>query len=42
MARMKGLLFKQEIKNRRIAKIKSKLFHKLKKKEREREEEKIR
>lgn len=42
MARMKGLLFRQEIKNRRIAKIKSKLYHKLKKKEREREEDKIR
>lgn len=42
MARMKGLLFRQEIKNRRISKIKSKLFHKLKKKEREREEDKIR
>lgn len=42
IARMKGLLFRQEIKNRRIAKIKSKLYHKLKKKEREREEDKIR
>lgn len=42
MARMKGLLFRQEIKNRRISKIKSKLYHKLKKKEREREEDKIR
>lgn len=41
MARMKGLLFRQEIKNRRVSKIKSKLYHKLKKKERERDEEKI-
>jgi U3 small nucleolar RNA-associated protein 14 len=38
MARLKGLLFRQEIKNRRVSKIKSKLFHKLKKKERERDE----
>ena len=41
MSRLKGLLFRQEIKNRRVAKIKSKLYHKLKKKEREREEEKL-
>ena len=37
MARLKTLLFKQEIKNRRV----SKLYHKLKKKDKEREEEKL-
>ena len=42
MGRLKSLLFRQEIKNRRIAKIKSKLYHKLKKKERDREETKLR
>jgi U3 small nucleolar RNA-associated protein 14 len=42
MARLKSLLFRQEIKNRRISKIKSKLYHKLKKKDKEREEEKLR
>ena len=36
------MLFKSEIKNRRIAKIKSKLYHKLKKKEKDREEKKLR
>ncbi len=41
MGRLKSLLFKQEIKNRRVAKIKSKLYHKLKKKERERDEDKL-
>ena len=41
MAKLKTLLFRQEIKNRRVSKIKSKLFHKLKKKDREREEEKL-
>lgn len=41
MNRLKGLLFRQEIKNRRVAKIKSKLYHKLKKKENEREEQKL-
>jgi U3 small nucleolar RNA-associated protein 14 len=30
---MKHLLFRQEMKNRRISKIKSKLYHKLKKRE---------
>lgn len=42
MARLKTLLFRQEIKHRRVAKIKSKLYHKLKKKDKEREEEKLR
>ena len=39
---MKQLLFRQEIKNKRIKKIKSKLYHKLKKKEKSREEGKMR
>ncbi len=38
---MKHLLFRQEHKNRRISKIKSKLYHKLKKREKEREEKKL-
>lgn len=38
---MKNLLFRQEHKNRRISKIKSKLYHKLKKREKEREEKKL-
>ena len=38
---MKNLLFRQELKNRRISKIKSKLYHKLKKREKEREEKKL-
>lgn len=37
MAKMKSLLFKSEIKNRRVSKIKSKLYHKLKKKDSNRE-----
>ena len=40
--KLKSLLFKSEIKNRRIAKIKSKLYHKLKKKDKDREEKKLR
>lgn len=39
---MKSLLFRQELKNKRIKKIKSKLYHKLKKKEKNRETEKLR
>jgi U3 small nucleolar RNA-associated protein 14 len=39
--KMKQLLFRQEHKNKRIKKIKSKLYHKLKKKEKMREEGKI-
>ena len=38
---MKQLLFRQEIKNKRVKKIKSKLYHKLKKKDRTREEGKM-
>lgn len=34
LQKMKSLLFRQEHKNKRIKKIKSKLYHKLKKKER--------
>ena len=41
MAKMKNLLFRQEIKNKRISKIKSKLYHKLKKREKDREEKKL-
>lgn len=33
LSKAKQLLFRQEIKNKRIKKIKSKLYHKLKKKE---------
>lgn len=35
-------MFRQEAKNKRIKKIKSKLYHKLKKKDKHREEEKVR
>lgn len=38
---MKTLLFRQELKNRRISKIKSKLYHKIKKREKDREEKKL-
>lgn len=38
---MKSLLFRQEMKNRRISKIKSKLYHKIKKREKDREEKKL-
>jgi len=41
VAQMKQLLFRQEHKHRRIAKIKSKLYHKIKKREKEREEKKL-
>jgi len=41
LAQMKHLLFRQELKNRRVSKIKSKLYHKLKKREKEREEKKL-
>lgn len=36
LARMKHLLFKEEAKRKRVAKIKSKLYHKLKRKAKER------
>lgn len=41
ISQMKHLLFRQEHKNRRISKIKSKLYHKLKKREKDREEKKL-
>jgi U3 small nucleolar RNA-associated protein 14 len=41
IAQMKHLLFRQEMKNRRVSKIKSKLYHKLKKREKDREEKKL-
>jgi len=40
--KLKSLLFKTEIKNRRVAKIKSKLFRKIKKRDKDREEKKLR
>jgi U3 small nucleolar RNA-associated protein 14 len=42
LAKVKTLLFRQEAKNKRIKKIKSKLYHKLKKKDKQREENKVR
>lgn len=42
LAKLKSLLFKSEIKNRRVSKIKSKLYHKIKKRDKEREEKKLR
>ena len=42
LSKMKSLMFRQEHKNKRIKKIKSKLYHKLKKKEKQREEGKMR
>jgi U3 small nucleolar RNA-associated protein 14 len=38
LKRVKGLLFQQELKNKRQSKIKSKLYHKIKNKQKEREE----
>jgi len=40
--KLKSLLLKTEIKNRRVAKIKSKLFRKIKKRDKDREEKKLR
>jgi len=42
LAKLKTLLFRSEIKNRRVSKIKSKLYHKLKKRDEEREEKELR
>ena len=42
MGKLKSLLFKSEIKNRRVSKIKSKLYHKIKKRDKERENKKLR
>ena len=41
LAKQNKLLFQQEIKNKRLKKIKSKLYHKLKKKDKLRENEKL-
>lgn len=41
LSKLKSLLFKSEIKNRRVSKIKSKLYHKIKKRDKEREEKKL-
>ena len=41
MQKVKGILFRNEMKHKRVKKIKSKLYHKLKKKAKEREEEKL-
>jgi len=42
LSKLKSLLFKSEIKNRRVSKIKSKLYHKIKKRDKDREEKKLR
>lgn len=42
ISKLRSLLFKSEIKNRRVSKIKSKLYHKIKKRDKEREEKKLR
>jgi len=42
LGKLRSLLFKSEIKNRRVHKIKSKLYHKLKNKDKDREEKKLR
>ena len=42
LGKLKSLLFKSEIKNRRVSKIKSKLYHKIKKRDKERENKKMR
>ena len=42
LSKLKSLLFKNEIKNRRVAKIKSKLYHKIKNRDKDREEKKLR
>lgn len=41
LSKLKSLLFRSEIKNRRVSKIKSKLYHKIKKRDKEREEKKL-
>ena len=41
LSQMKHLLFRQELKSKRISKIKSKLYHKIKKKGRERDEARL-
>jgi len=42
LGKLKSLLFRTEIKNRRVSKIKAKLYHKIKKRDREREDKKLR
>ena len=42
MSKLRSLLFKSEIKNRRVSKIKSKLWHKIKKRDSDREAKKLR
>lgn len=42
ISKLKSLLFRQEMKKKRVSKIKSKLYHKLKRKETDREEKKLR
>lgn len=42
LSKTKHLLFRQELKNKRIKKIKSKLYHKLKKKDKVRDQNKLR
>jgi len=39
---MKALLFRNEMKHKRVSKIKSKLYHKIKKRDADREEKKLR
>jgi U3 small nucleolar RNA-associated protein 14 len=41
MSKLKTLLFRQELKNKRLAKIKSKLYHKIKRKARDKQESKL-
>lgn len=41
MSKLKTLLFRQELKNKRLARIKSKLYHKIKRKAKEKDEKKL-
>jgi len=41
ISKLRSLLFKSEMKNRRVSKIKSKLYHKIKKRDKDREEKKL-
>ena len=41
ISKLRSLLFKSELKNRRVSKIKSKLYHKIKKRDKDREEKKL-
>jgi len=41
MSKLKTLLFRQELKNKRLSKIKSKLYHKIKRKSKEKQEGKL-